>query len=71
MALSAKTAEEVVAMDKKGLEEYFFTFARYFEDSPNTPYAIRVGSTTLFDADTYDLRQQFEKHVRKLRRKTR
>jgi hypothetical protein len=56
-------------MDKSLLEEYFMEYAQYMKDSPNKPYVIRVGSKTLFSDDTMDLRQQFEVHVRKLKRR--
>jgi hypothetical protein len=51
-------------MDKSARTEYFETYAGYFEDSPNEPYAIRVGSKTLFSSDTADLRQKFDKLLR-------
>jgi hypothetical protein len=68
MALPAKALDDILAMDKERLEEYFMGYAQYMEDSLNKPYVIRVGSKTLFSDDTMDLRQQFEMHVRKLKR---
>jgi hypothetical protein len=57
MALPAKALDDILAMDKEGLEEYFMEFAQYMEDSPNKPYVIRVGSKTLSSDDTMDLRK--------------
>jgi hypothetical protein len=68
MALPAKPLDDSRAMDKDQLEAYFMKYAQYMEDSPNKPYVIRVGSRTLFGNDTMDLRNQFEVHVRKLKR---
>jgi len=64
MALRGLDLETVRKMDKSARTEYFETYAGYFEDSPNEPYAIRVGSKTLFSSDTADLRQKFDKLLR-------
>ena len=64
MALRALSLETVQKMDEKGRTEYFEAFAGFFEDSPNQPYAIRVGSTTLFSEDTWELRKKFNKLLR-------
>jgi hypothetical protein len=69
MALPAKSLDDILAMDNSRLKEYFMDYAQYMEDSPNKPYVIRVGSKTLFSDDTMDLRNQFEAHVRKLKRR--
>jgi len=59
MALLALPLEAVRAMTPASKDQYFEDYARYFKDSPKTPYAIRVGSKTLFSHDTYDLKQKF------------
>jgi len=64
MSLPADTFDEVKALDREGRTQYFETHAQYFEDSPDKPYAIRVGSRTLFSHDTHDLRIQFNKLLR-------
>jgi hypothetical protein len=64
MAPHAKSFEEVKALDAGGRTDYFEEYAGYFPDSPVTPYAIRVGSRTLFSNDTHDLREQFDKLLR-------
>lgn len=64
MALPSLPLETVRKMDKSERAEYFETYERYFSDAPQKPYAIRVGSRTLFSNDTYDLRQQFDKLLR-------
>jgi hypothetical protein len=64
MALRAKSIEEVRAMNRFQRTEYFEEFAGYFWDSPQKPYAIRVGSTTMMSDDTMDLRQQFDHFIR-------
>jgi len=64
MALPALPLEAVRIMDKHERTSYFETYARYSEDSPLTPYAIRVGSKSLFSNDTADLRQKFDKLLR-------
>jgi hypothetical protein len=60
MAIPALGLAEMLAMNAEQRQQYFFDYARYFEDSPLTPYAIRVGAKTLFAADTMDLRLKFE-----------
>lgn len=60
MALKALSLQEVQTMNKEECTAYFEEYAGYFEDSPITPYAIRVGSITLFSDDTHNLRQQFD-----------
>jgi len=69
MALPAKPIEEIVTMNAAERTEYFEEYARFFEDAPQKPYAIRIGSRTLFSADTMDLKIQFTALVRKLKRK--
>ena len=64
MALPAQTFAQVKAMSPSGRTSYFQTYGRYFPDSPNKPYAIRVGSKTFFSNDTMDLRKQFDKGMR-------
>lgn len=54
---------------KMPVQEYFELYARYFEDAPKTPYAIRVGSKTLFSDDTYELRQKLGRLFGVLKRK--
>ena len=61
--------DDILVMDKGQLEEYFMEFARFVDDAPAHPYAIRVGSKTLFSDDTMELRREFEAHVRKLKRR--
>jgi hypothetical protein len=60
MALPALGLDEVLAMNAAERTEYFEEYARFFADSPLVPYAIRVGSKTLFAADTLALRVQFD-----------
>ena len=64
MALKSLTLETVRKMDKICRTNYFEKFAGYFPDSPSLCYAIRVGSTTLFSADTADLRKKFNHLLR-------
>lgn len=68
MALLALSLAEVIAMNAAQRTEYFLTYAGCFDDAPVKKYAIRVGSHALYDADTYDLRMQFEEYVRRERR---
>jgi hypothetical protein len=63
MAIPALSLDEVRTMTPEQLTGYFEKYARYFEDSPNKPYAIRIGSKTLLSDDTMDLRQQFDRLV--------
>jgi hypothetical protein len=63
MALRSLTLSAVRAMTEKQRTRYFETYAGYYADSPNFPYAIRVGSKTLFSNDTFLLRQKFDKLV--------
>ncbi len=51
--------------------EAFCKYARHYPTSPDAPYVIKIGSKTLFSNDTYDLREQFYRHLKslKLRRK--
>lgn len=60
MALHAKPLKIVAAMNATQRTAYFEKYARYFVDSPDKCYAIRIGSTTLHSADTLELRQQFD-----------
>lgn len=64
MALFAKSFEEVKKMNPEQRTLYFEEYAGYFEDSPSTPYAIRVGGKTFFAEDTLELRQKFDKYLR-------
>ena len=63
MALHAKSFEEVKKMTSEQRTEYFETYAGYFEKSPKSPYAIRIGSRTFHSDDTMDLRRQFDKYL--------
>lgn len=69
MPLQAQPLAEILAMDSRQLTAYFEEYARYYEDAPQRPYAIRVGSETLFSDDTMDLKTQLVKLVRKLKRR--
>src|SRR5438067_13314839 len=69
MAVPAKPLDDVLAMDKGRLEEYFIEHAGYMEDSPNKPWVIRVSSKSFFSDKKMELRKQFESHVRKLKRR--
>ena len=57
------TGEQLARLTPRELEAHFMEAARFMPDAPNTPYFIRVGSRTLFSADTMDLRKQFERKV--------
>jgi hypothetical protein len=46
-------------MDEDGRTDYFEMYAQYFERLKQ-PYVIRVGGTTLFAADTMELRRKFD-----------
>lgn len=61
MSFPAKSLEEVQAMDAKGRTEYFESFSRFIFEAPKNKYAIRVGSRTLTDSDTYSLRLKFDR----------
>ena len=63
----------ILALDADQLFQYFSDNARFIPDAPNKPYAIRLGNTTFFSNDTYDLRLQFNRAVgaAKRRRKKR
>jgi hypothetical protein len=68
------TPESVVWLPKSDRFEAFGKWARYQpEHSRNGSdrYAIRLGSTTLYSADTADLFLQFEDWVRKERKRAR
>lgn len=64
MAIPSLPVEQVRAMNAKQRTEYFEEYARYFSDSSAAPYAIRIGSKTLFSDDTYDLRKKFDHFLR-------
>lgn len=66
MALIGIPIKEAILLTD--LQSAFAKYARYFEDAPQKRYAIRVGSKTLLSDDTYDLRQQFEREVGRLKR---
>jgi hypothetical protein len=66
MAIPALSLDQVLAMD---VSAYFEQYARYFADSPNAPYAIRIGSKTLFSNDTMDLRQKLTRLLAAEKRK--
>ena len=63
-ALPAKPRETVRAMDAVERTEYFNNYAGYYEDSPLTPYAIRIGSQILFADGTQALRKMFDHYLR-------
>ena len=65
MALPAVGIDTLVKMELSSLNEYFANFARYLPDAPsNGPrYAILVGSRSLYDNDTYELRKKFIRRV--------
>jgi hypothetical protein len=65
MSLPAKTIKEVRAMTAEERTKYFETFARHLPDAPVNRYAIRVGSRTLTDWDTYNLRIKFNRLLSK------
>lgn len=65
MSLPAKSLAEVQAMNAYKRTEYFETFARYDCDAPEHKYAIRVGSRTLTDSDTYSLRSKFDRLLKR------
>ena len=69
MALRGVPIEQAVLCTKSELFDLFCEYAGYFEDSPQTPYAISMGSRTLFSEDTADLRRQFNRRVGILKRK--
>lgn len=62
----SKTHAELKLLDKESLFEYFCDNARFDPTSPpSSCYAIRVGSKTLFSDDTANLRDKFEKLVKR------
>lgn len=65
MALPALSTELLITMKKHELLSYFMDYARRIPDAPRSGpfYAIRVGSKTLFDNDTYELRKKFFNHI--------
>lgn len=72
MSLPAtKTPEELQRLSKDELFAYFEDHARFIADTPlaKNRYAIRFGSKTLCDGDTYDLRKKFERAVKEAKPK--
>lgn len=60
----------VALMDRKQADEYFDKFAGYVEDAPESAkYSIRVGAKFFHSADTMDLKWQFLRYWRTLRRR--
>ena len=70
MALPGVDADRVIELNAAQRFQVFCDFARH-TDSPTLPYAIRIGSKTLFSADTHDLREKFDGWVRRLQRRKR
>ena len=64
MSLPALAWISVKNMKPSERTAYFEIYARFLKDAPLYPYAIRVGSRTLFGKDTHDLREQFDKLMR-------
>jgi len=63
---------DLLKLNAKQREDHFMRYARRQPNAPrnsNWSYWIRVGSTTLHDADTYELRLKFERTLNNLRRK--
>jgi hypothetical protein len=74
MALPALPTDQLLAMKRAQLLEYFCDYARRNEDvaiGRGFKYAIRVGSKTLWSDDTYELRSLFEKQIESEKRKAR
>ncbi len=72
MALPSIDLTGLLRLNARQREEHFMRFARRMPDAPKNSewtYQIRIGGTTLHDADTYQLRLKFEAEVKKLRRK--
>lgn len=65
MAIPALSLDEVMKLNIAGRACYFDEYARYFEDSPEIPYAIRVGSKTFHSNDTLDLKMQFINYLKR------
>jgi hypothetical protein len=59
----------LLSMSRSQRRDYFKAYARYFEDAPEKPYSIRVGSKAFFSADTLDLFEQLERYVLAQKRK--
>ncbi len=68
MALPAIDISAVAALTRSEADAYFNKYARYFKDAPVMKYAIRLGSRTLVSHDTYELKEEFLKKWRGLRR---
>jgi len=68
---ATKTPEELQRLSKDELFAYFEDHARFVDGAPNRKnrYAIRFGSKTLRDGDTYDLRKKFERAVKEAKPK--
>lgn len=62
---TTKTPGELRQLSKDELFDYFNDHARFVGNAkPPHRYQIQLGSKTLRDADTYDLRKKFEAKVR-------
>lgn len=70
MALPSKTLDEIASLRTAAERyDYFCQNARYMPDAPRLRYMIRVGTETLKSDDTYELRLEFDKAVKRLRRR--
>ena len=67
MAIPAtKDKDQLKRLSDKKLLDYFLNHTRYFKDNPaDSVYAIRLGSRSLFAADTAELRDKFFEAVKK------
>jgi hypothetical protein len=67
MALPATlTHEELRDLNDVDLTDYFMDHARMTDSGrDDCRYAIRIGSKTIFDADTHDLLVKFRRAVRR------
>ncbi len=72
MALPAKPVLDIARMNAEQRFAYFLEYARHIPDAPEGrgySYAIRIGGEMLFSDDTAELREQFDRLTRRLRRK--